>query len=92
MHFTEQQPKIWVMNADLQLDENGSLIHKETSPYIWMAEYLKNEAGQSVYHCISNNVSRAHRLSRATYNIRNAGVFWPLHNKLPIADFPCPSY
>ena len=81
--FAEQQPKIWVMNsnADVQLDENDSLIDKETSPYIWVAEYLKNEAGQSVYSCISNYASCAHRLSRATYNIRYTGVFWPLHNK-----------
>ena len=46
-------------NADVQLDENDSLIDKETSPYIWVAEYLKNEAGQSVYSCISNYASCA---------------------------------
>ena len=51
----------------------------------WLA--IKGPFNQSFW-CLSINYLCLHRLSIATYNIRYIGVFWPLHNKISIENFP----
>ena len=33
-----QQHKVWVLNAEVQIDENGSSIRPDDSPYIWLGD------------------------------------------------------
>ena len=33
-----QQQKVWVLNAEVQIDENGSTISPDDSPYIWLGD------------------------------------------------------
>ena len=58
----------------MSINENGSLIDKETSPY--MAEYLKNEAGQSVYSYVSNYASCAKQRKRRRNQLKSSLGVW----------------
>ena len=33
-----QQHKVWVLNAEVQIDENGSYVTPDESPYIWLGD------------------------------------------------------